>query len=175
MLNQAIKKSKGEVIEEEEEEIKKNDKPLISVSTHIDDKYVEDSELKITIHKKINQVKSYDSFCSVKEELEDRFGKLNEDLILYMYEEWFEKLAKSLDITSIDDGKNSVDMMLNKEISSKINGEELFHEAYKISRMFRFTYKNECIHVILDKVKLEQHYLIYLIGILIKINSMINK
>ena len=175
MLNEAIRKSKGEVIEENEEESKKNDKPLISVSTHIDDNYVSDGELKIAIHKKINEVDSYDSFCNIKEELEDRFGKLNEDLIIYMYEEWFEKLAKSLDIIEVIDGNNSVDMTLSKAISSKIDGEKLFNEAYNISRMFRFTYKNECIHIILDKIKLEQHYLMYLIGILIKIREIVNK
>ena len=175
MLNEAIRKSKGEVIEDNEEESKKNDKPLISVSTHIDDNYVSDGELKIAIHKKINEVDSYDSFCNIKEELEDRFGKLNEDLIIYMYEEWFEKLAKSLDILEVIDGNNSVDMTLSKAISSKIDGEKLFNEAYNISRMFRFTYKNECIHIILDKIKLEQHYLMYLIGILIKIREIVNK
>ena len=174
MLNDAIRKFKGEVVEEEIDN-KKNDKPLISVSTHIDDNYVSDGELKIAIHKKINEVDSYNSFCNVKEELEDRFGKLNEELIIYMYEEWFEKLARSIDIIDVVDGKNSVDMTLNKDISSKIDGEELFNEAYKISRMFRFSYKSGFIHIILDKMKLEQHYLMYLIGILIKIKEMINK
>lgn len=175
MLNDAIKKAKGEVVCEVEDTIKKNDKPLISVSTHIDDKYVMDNELKITIHKKINEVNSYDSFCKVKDELEDRFGKLSEELIIYMYEEWFEKLAINLEITEVVDGKNSVDITLPANISSKIDGEVLFNEAYDISHMFRFTYKDGCIHVILDKVKLDKHYLMYLIGILIKINGMINK
>ena len=174
MLNEAIRKSKGETIGDEED-VKKNDKPLISVSTHIDDNYVNDGELKIAIHKKINEVDSYNTFCKVKDELEDRFGKLSEELIIYMYEEWFEKLAKSLDIEEVIDGKNSVDMTLPGSVSSKIDGEELFNESYKICRMFRFSYKNGCIHVILDKIKLEQHYLMYLIGILIKINGMINK
>ena len=174
MLNKAIRKSKGEIVEEDEETAK-IDKPLISVSTHIDDRYVSDGELKIAIHKKINEVDSYDSFCKVKEELEDRFGKLNDDLIIYMYEEWFEKLAKSLEITEVLDGKNSVDMKLSKDISSRLDGEELFHTAYNVSRNFRFTYKNGSIHIILDKVNLEQHYLMYLIGILIKINGMLNE
>ena len=173
MLNDAIKKAKGEKVLEEDEKIKKNDKPLISVSTHIDDKYVMDNELKITIHKKINEVSSYDSFCKVKDELEDRFGKLSEELIIYMYEEWFEKLAINLGITKVVDGKNSVDMMLPVDISAKIDGEELFNEAYEISHMFRFTYSDGCIHVILDKIKLDKHYLMYLIGILIKINEML--
>ena len=174
MLNEAIRKSKGEVVDDDDDN-KKNDKPLISVSTYIDDNYVMDSELKITIHKKINEVDSYDSFCNIKEELEDRFGKLSDDLILYMYEEWFEKLAKKLDITNVFDGKNSVDIMLSKEISSKIDGEKLFNEAYDICHNFRFTYANGFIHVILDKINLEKHYLMYLIGILIKINGMIKE
>ena len=175
MLNEAIRKSKGEVVLENEEEDKKNDKPLISVSTHIDDNYVMDSELKITIHKKINEVNSYDTFCKVKDELEDRFGKLSEDLIIYMYEEWFEKMAKNLGIVEVVDGKNSVDVTLPMEISSKIDGEELFNESYSINRNFRFTYKSGCIHIILDKIRLDKHYLMYLIGILIKVNGMLNK
>jgi len=174
MLNDAIRKSKGEIVCENEEENTKNDKPLISVSTHIDDNYVSDGELKIAIHKMINEVDSKSSFNKVKEELEDRFGKLNEELIIYMYEEWFEKLAKSVGIIEVVDGKNSVDMTLSKENSSKINGEVLFNEAYKISRMFRFTYNNGFIHIILDKVKLEEHYITYLINILSKISNMIN-
>ena len=175
MLNDAIRKSKGEKVEESDEEIKKKDKPLISVSTHIDDKYVSDGELKIAIHKKINEVSSYDSFCNVKEELEDRFGKLNEDLIIYMYEEWFEKLAKNLGITDVIDGKNSVDIKLPYDISKKIDGQELFMESYEISKKFRFTYQNNCIHVILDKINLDKHYLMYLIAILIKINELISR
>ena len=175
MLNEAINKSKGvNTNNEDEEEAKKNNKPLISVSTYIDDKYVDNNELKIAIHKKINEVNSYDSFCKVKDELEDRFGKMNDDLINYMYEEWFEKLAKSLNIDTVIDGKNSVDILLPKEISSKLSGDKLFMESYNISRMFRFTYKNECIHVILDKVNLDRHYLIFLIDILIKIKELIN-
>jgi len=175
MLNEAIRKAKGEVVESEEEDNKKRDVPLISVSTHIDDNYVSDEELKIEIHKKINEVDSYDNFCKIKEELEDRFGKLNENLIVYMYEEWFSYQAKKLNITEVIDGKNSVDVILPKEVSSKIDGEELFNYAYELSRNFKFNYKNNCVHIILDKTKLDKHYLIYLITMLMKIYNMINK
>ena len=173
LLNQAISKSKGEEVLEEAEE-NKNEKPLISVSTHIDDEYVDETELKILIHKKINLVDSYDSFCNIKEELEDRFGKLNDDIIIYMYEEWFEKIAKSLMIEEIHDNEKIVDMTLPKEISNRINGEKLFMETYNISKHFKLSYQNGCIHVILEKVKLEKHYLMYLIGVLLKIRNMIN-
>jgi transcription-repair coupling factor (superfamily II helicase) len=174
MLNEAICKSKGEIVEDNDGDNKKNDKPLISVSTHIDDNYVSDGELKIAIHKMINEVDSISSFNKIKDELEDRFGKLNDELIIYMYEEWFEKLAKSVGIIDVVDGKNSIDMTLSKENSSKINGELLFNDAYTISRMFRFSYNNGYIHIILDKVKLDEHYIIYLIKILNRICDMIN-
>lgn len=172
MLNDAIKKSKGEEVDSESEE-KKNDKPLISVSTHIDDNYVMDTELKILIHKKINLVDSYNKFCEIKEELEDRFGKLNQEMIIYMYEEWFEKLANKLGIITVLDNEKLVDMELPENLSSMLQGDKLFIESYSINHNFKLNYKNKCIHVILEKNKLEQHYLMYLIGILIKIKEML--
>lgn len=176
MLNEEIKKAKGEeVINSSNDNDATKDKPLISVSTHIDDKYVSDMDLKIIIHKKINQVDCYNKFCEIKEELEDRFGKLSDDLIIYMYEEWFEKLAKSLKIVGVDDNSSCVILTLNNEMSSKVKGDELFMETYRINKNFRLNYKNGCINIILDKGNLEQHYLIYLIGILIKLKEMIKE
>jgi len=174
MLNEAIRKSKGEPVEEDGDN-SKSDKPLVSVSTHIDDTYVMETELKILIHKKINEIYSYDSFCKIKDELEDRFGKLSEDLIIYMYEEWFEKLAKSLDVINVYDNDKVVDIELSEEVSSKLKGDELFIEVYRINDNFKLNYKNRCIHVILEKKNLKKHYLMYLIGVLIKIREMINK
>ena len=66
-------------------------------------------------------------------------------------------------------------MALPKELSSKIKGDKLFIETYKISHNFKLNYKNNEIHIILDKGKLEKHYLMYLIGILIKIREMIKE
>ena len=174
MLNDAIKKAKGEEVLDDSS-IQKNDKPLISVSTHIDDNYVDDTELKILIHKKINLVDSYNKFCEIKTELEDRFGKLSNDLIIYMYEEWFEKLAKTLGIETVIENEKMIDIEIPKSISSNLKGDKLFVESYNINHNFKLNYKNECIHVILYKDKLEQHYLIYLIAILIKIKQMIKE
>ena len=173
MLNDAIKKSKGEEILEDE--VKKNEKPLISVSTHIDDNYVDDTELKILIHKQINLVDSYSKFCEVKEELEDRFGKLSQEMLIYMYEEWFEKLAKKLEIENVIDNDKMVDIELPSDVNSKLKGDKLFLDVYNINHNFKLNYKKEHIHIILTKEKLEQHYLMYLIAVLILINKMIKE
>ena len=94
-------------------------------------------------------------------------------MIIYMYEEWFEKLAKTLDISNIIDNKNFIDVELSENISRKINGEELFIKSYNISKNFKLSYKNEKIHIILNKDKLSDHYIIYLIKLLIIIKEMI--
>jgi len=167
ILTDEVKRLKGELVEEEQPI---ETKPLIEVETHIDDNYVEENELKIEIHKKINEIDSYDKLIQVKEELEDRFGKLSENLVVYMYEEWFEKLAKINHVESVRETKNFVEMIFDEENSNRVNGEKLFEDAYKISNMFRFMFKNNRLIIVLDILKLEKHYIYYLVDLLKEIS-----
>ena len=159
ILNEEVAKLKGEEIPEE---VVKDERPLLNVDTHIDDKYVDDTELKIEIHKKINEIDSYQKLLEVKRELEDRFGKLDEKIIIYMHEEWFESLAKKYEVEEVHQTKNFVELIFSENMTNKINGESLFYDAFKVSRMFRFQMKNKKLIVILDTVKLEENY-IYLL------------
>ena len=162
MLQEEMNKIKG--LEEPHKE--KSNQPLIEVNTSIDDKYVSEEELKIEIHKKINSIDSYDSLLNVKEELEDRFGKLDEDMIIYMHQEWFSKLALKLDITNIKQTKNFIEIMLSEEQTKMINVQELFMETIEIGRMFRFSARGKKVIITLDTVKLEKHFVYYLIFLL---------
>ena len=165
MLNQEISKQKGENIPDEEEDRK----PFIQVSTHIDDNYVDDNDLKIEIHRKINTIDSREKMDSVRKELEDRFGKLNEDMILYMYEEWFENIANKIGIEKVVQTKNYIELYFNIDFSKKIDMEELFMESFKITPMFRFKSTSTKIIIILDTIKLEKSPLYYLIDLVEKI------
>ena len=164
ILNEEVKKLKGEEVKEEET----NDKPLINISTHIDDNYVYENELKIEIHKMINSIDSLTSLKKVKEELEDRFGKIDHEMEIYMYEEWFEKIAKKKEIIKVNQTKTTIEIIFSPSKSSKINGEKLFMEAYEISPYFKFNYHNKCLGVSLSIVKLPKHYIFYLIELLNK-------
>ena len=137
MLNDSIKKLEGN---EKNRETEKRE-PLIEVKTAIEDSYVNEEELKIEIHKKINTIDNYEKLKEVKSELEDRFGKVSEDIIIYMYEEWFEKLAAKINIAGIRQTKNFIEITLSKELTSQLNIDHLFYETTKISRMFRFSEK----------------------------------
>lgn len=166
ILNDEVRRLKGEMVEEEQTI---ESKPLIEVETHIEDNYVEENELKIEIHKKINEIDSYDKLITVKEEIEDRFGRINDTLIIYMYEEWFEKLARSKHIETVRETKNFIELIFDEENSSKVDGEKLFEDAYKISNMFRFMFKNNRLIIVLDILKLNRHYIYYLVELLDKI------
>lgn len=163
MLNEAVKKLQGK---EQKTETKDMPNPLVEVETYISDNYVKEEELKIEIHKKINKIDSYEKLIKTKEEIEDRFGKVSDDLIIYMHEEWFEKLAKNLKITQIRQTKNFVEITLPKDLTNKIDGEILFYEASQISRMFRFSMKMEKLIITLDTIKLEKHFIYYLIELM---------
>ena len=171
MLKDAVDKIKGIYVEEEKDESLDN-KSLIDVDTHISDNYIDDDDLKIEIHKMINEVDSLEKFTEVKNKLEDRFGKITNNMEIYMYEEWFEKLANILEISNVNQTKTFIDMELSENISSKINGEELFMMSYDISKNFRFSFKNNKIHIILDVVNLDKHFLVYLVELL---SLLINK
>ena len=164
ILNEEVEKLKGTYKEEKEEA--DSNKALINVTTHIDDNYVYENEIKIEIHRLINTIDSYDKLMEVRKELEDRFGKINKDIEIYMYEEWFEKIAKDLDIIKVNQTKTTVEIIFSANKSNEIDGEKLFMNAYDISKYFKFSYKNRCLSITLEVVRLENHYIYYLIDLL---------
>ena len=166
MLDDEIKKLKGIKVEEI-----KDEQPLLQVTTSIDDNYVEEAELKIEIHKLINEIDSYDKLEKVKSILEDRFGKVNEDIIIYMYEELFESFAKNIGIDMLKQTKNSIEITLSKELTSNIDGQKLFMDLSVLSRMFRFKMRLDRLIVTLDTIKLDKHYIYYLIDFIKILND----
>ena len=174
MLKEAVDKIKGQYVPEEVDENLDNNS-LIDVDTHIGDEYVKDDDLKIFIHKKINEVDSMDKLKDIKSELEDRFGKISLDMEIYMYEEWFEKLANKLEIKKVNQTKTQIDLELSSNVSKKINGEELFLLSYEISHNFKLGFKDNKIHIMLNLVNLEKHFLLYLIELLTRVIDSLGK
>ena len=173
MLNDEVARKKNITLEVEDDELDKP--PLLSVTTHIDDSYVSEDELKIEIHRKINEIDSKEKFEEVRSELEDRFGKLSEDIIVYMYEEWFEKLAFKLKLSKVNQTKNSIEMVFPMEVVSKMDTEEVFMDAFHVTNMFRFISRGSNLVIVLDIIKLERHPVYYLVELLDKIYDKFGK
>lgn len=168
MIEEEMKKLKGE-------EVKTDESPtaLINVSTHISDDYVKDDEIKIEIHNKINEIESKETLEQIKSELEDRFGKVDESLIIYMYEEWFEKLASSLNIKRVTQTRNFVELELPEDISNNLKADKLFLESYNINPNLKFRYQNKRIKISLMIKTNDKHFLYTFVPLLELIKSYI--
>ena len=161
MIEEEMRKLKGEEVQTEEEK-----QSLVDVSTHISDEYTTDDEIKIEIHQMINEVDSMESLKKVKEELEDRFGKVDETMLIYMYEEWFEKLARSLNITKVTQTERFVEIELPEELSSNIKADKLFLESYNINPNLKFAYSNHRIKITLMLKPNDKHFLYTFVPVL---------
>lgn len=154
MIEEEMKKLKGEEVNNDE-----SSTALINVSTHISDDYVKDDEIKIEIHNKINEIESKETLEQIKSELEDRFGKVDESLIIYMYEEWFEKLASSLNIKRVTQTRNFFELELPEDISNNLKADKLFLESYNINPNLKFKYQNKRIKISLMIKTNDKHFL----------------
>jgi len=169
IVNEEVNKLKGIELKEEEE----NSKNLLDVSTSISEDYIDDESLRIEIHKLINKINSKESFEEVKFEIEDRFGKINEDIINYMYEEWFQKEAEELGIKNIKYVNNAVEVEIPEDISSNIDGEKLFLQIYTINHKFRIRYFDKKLYLSLNIVNRNGDYVKDLLDVILLIKSCI--
>lgn len=165
MIEEEMRRLKGEDVEEESDEDFSN-KSLVEVETHISDEYVSDEDIKIEIHKKINEINNYDKLLEIKNELEDRFGKISHEIEIYMYEEWFEKLALKIGITNVRQSEREIEIEIPREVSSKIKGDELFIKAYQINPRFRLKYLHNQVIIALTLLNQNKHFLYYIVPLL---------
>lgn len=165
MIEEEMRRMKGEIIDEDESETLSN-KSLVEVETHISDEYVSDEDIKIEIHKKINEIDGYKKLLEVKHELEDRFGKINKNMEIYMFEEWFEKQASTLGITTVRQSEREIEIELPKNISQKIEGDKFFIKAYNINPRFRLKYLHEQVIIALTLLNQKEHFLYYIVPLM---------
>ena len=171
MVNDEIRKLNGEAVDEEDEA----GNPLIEVSNHISDDYVSDESVKIEIHKMINEIKDKESLDDIRGQIEDRFGKIDKDMEVYMYEEWFEKLANKLHITKVDKKDTLITVELPQDISDMVEGDKLFLITYNINPRFKLNYANKKISISLPTINLDKHFIYYEVRLLDEIVNMISK
>ena len=162
LIEDEMRRQKGEYVEEEDDK----DQALINVDTHIDDNYISDDDIKIEIHQMINQIDSYDKLLDIKTTIEDRFGKINQALENYMYEEWFEKIAKKLNITRVKQTDRMIEIELPEEVSKNVKGDKLLYESYSISKNFNLAYRHGNIIITLYYKNLPEHFIKYVVKLL---------
>ena len=170
MVDDEVKRLNGEEPVED-----KANNSLIDVDTHISDSYVSDESLKIEIHQKINEIDSFDKLIEIQKELEDRFGKINEQIKIYMYEEWFEKLALSLNIERVVQNNKIVELEIPANLTKKLKFDKLFMQIYNICPKVQFRSMLNNVYITLPIGNLPKHFVYYLVDILNLIKEEVNK
>ena len=165
LLSEAINELKG--IKEDPQEHKYFN---ISISKHIDPNYVLDDEIRIIMHKEISKIKSRDQIKSLILEYTDRYGKLNDEILLYMEEKYLEYLLKSKGIEAFKELKDEIQLNFDEETTSKINYKNLSQCANKYAPLFTFSLKNKRIFIHIDPKDYETSYIYTLTKFLENIN-----
>ena len=118
-----------EEINNKKEEDSKVDSSITTplVSRTISKDYIETDDMRIKIHKRIDKITSLADANKLVNELEDRFGNVPEEILLYIYEKTMDKYCEKLGIYKIDRSKKEMIILyFSKEASSNIDGNRLF-------------------------------------------------
>lgn len=157
LLNEAINEIKGTTIEESKPRIFN-----IDISRHVSPEYVSDEEIRIEIHQSINKIKSRDQVKMLISEYTDRYGKLSEDILLYMEEKYLEYLLKTKCVENFKEKEDMVQFNFDSDFSSKIIHKKFAFMFDHSFDMLKFEYSNDRIFVKL-KIKPGDKTYIYIL------------
>ena len=134
------------------EEKKKCDASILEplANRTIKESYINNDDIRISIHKKIDKLNDLSSMNELKEELIDRFGDIDDDLLLYMYEKIIKSYCKKLNIYKINKtNRRYLDFVFDAKASQNMDGMKLFNKAQEL-KYVSLTYKNYEIHILFE-------------------------
>ena len=141
MLEEAIAKQKGEVIEKEE--------PLqhinISEENYIPKNFAPDDYDKITMYQDIDKIKTLEELSAYEEAVIDQFGRLPKEVANLFEKKHLEILVNEKEIDSYKERVNENEVVFAEDFSNQIDGVKLFEIFTKISKDIQLSYKNQKI------------------------------
>lgn len=126
---------------------------------HINENYIESDAVRIEVHKRISSLNKLSDVEDLKDELVDRFGKLDVSLIVYMYEKLFKKLSHKLGTKKVLRNQQKVTLVLKEEVSSNIDGLMLFEKCSKYKYPVKLGYLKGEISIEIDLKQSDGHWL----------------
>ena len=126
---------------------------------HVAPEYVSEDSVRIEIHKRIAELNNIKDIEDLKAELTDRFGELDADLLLYMYEKLYKKLSSKIGGQKTMVDANQVTLILSMEASQKIDGKKLFEKANNFLATVRLGYLKGHVHITMITKHQKNHWL----------------
>lgn len=125
----------------------------------IKEEYINKDSIRIEIHKKIAKINEIKDLEDLKNELEDRFGKLDFELLIYMYEKLFKKQLHIIGGRKVNTYKDGFEIIINKEKSEETDGAKLFELASKFKYPVKLGYLKAEITININYKKASEHWL----------------
>jgi len=112
LLEQAMRKVKGEIVEETiETEINYN------INAYLPDDFIKNGDFKVEIYKKIAAIRDKEDAFSIEEEIEDRFGTLPASVYNLIDISYVKALARMIDILEISEKTNDIVFVFKSQAS----------------------------------------------------------
>ncbi len=169
LLNAAIEKAKGNMVAEEQPTYVN-----INVSKHIDKTYVSDDTIRIAMHQSISKVHSRSEITNLINEFVDRYGRINDELLIYVESKYLEFLLKSKGVETYITTDKTVEFNFDKAKTATINYPLFVGITKNYADGWRFEYRSDRIYVKIPLNKTNQslddnHYVYQLTRFLEKI------
>ena len=145
MLEETLDEEKG--IKKEKEIDKQYN---LNVSKTVDSNYVEDDAIKIDIHQSISKIYTKEQAETLIQEFTDRYGKLNNELKIYIYSKYLETLLKQKGIEKYKVFDNKVELNFDQEHTKNIQYIYFLKTAKSIAPMWIYEYKQNKIHITIN-------------------------
>ncbi|MFR3569123.1 MAG: transcription-repair coupling factor [Paraclostridium sordellii] len=138
MLNEAIRKVKGEVVQEEiDVEVD------LPVNAYIPDSYIDDEIIKIEMYKKIASIENESDMNDIKDELADRFSDIPKSVNALISIAYIKTLCKKIGIEKIRMLKDEVILLpLTRYRTKEKNGYKIIDELQSILEQMCINKKN---------------------------------
>ena len=149
MLENAIKRQKGEVIEEEVEVKHAN----VSTDTYIPKNFAPDDFDKISMYQQIETINDIEELDQYLENIKDQYGSFPEEVKNLFLKKRLEILINDEDVDSYKERNKECELVFSISFSDKVDGVKLFELFAKVSKDINLRYKNNKISATLPKIK----------------------
>ena len=145
MLEETLDEEKG-ITKEKEIEQQFN----LNISKTVDSSYVDDDTIKIDIHQSINKVYTKEQAENLTMEFSDRYGKITNELKVYIYSKYLETLLKQKGIEKYKVSDNKVELNFDQEHTKNIQYIYFLQTAKSIAPRWVYEYKQNKIHITIN-------------------------
>ncbi len=131
LLSGAIARKKGEAVPEKKEE----KKAAVSMSGYIPAKFTDNDGDKLALYQEIKSLNSEEDITKYKNRVEDLFGRIPLPIQQLFNQRKVDIFANKEEVYDIHETMNQIIIEMSPAFSQSCNGEKLFNEITKISRM----------------------------------------